>query len=117
MMHSGSVSNYSIQIFPSNWEGPYGYTRVVGLNVSLSGGGNGLALLAFVPNGRPVPDSSTRAGTTNPVVFDLFVPMDDYTAIVDLVRNEKPINFFFDDTSLEMGVTTYGESVGEDQGK
>jgi hypothetical protein len=73
--------------------------------------------LCFVPAGRPVPDGSVRAGTTDPVVFDLFLPMEDYTAIVDLVRNEKPIYWYFDDTSLELSVTTQGEVVGEDQGK
>jgi len=112
MIYQGAVSNYSIQIFPSNWSGPFGYTRVVSLT-----GTFGLTLLYFIPTGRTVPVGSKRAGTTNPVVFDLFLPMDDYTAIVDLVRNEKPINFFFDDVSHQIGVTTQGEAVGEDQGR
>jgi hypothetical protein len=118
MQYQGSVSNYSIQIFPSTWTGPDGYTRVVALYVALSGGGGqGLALLYFIPAGRPIPAGSKRAGTTSPVVFDLFLPLEDYTAIVDLVRNEKPINWFFDDTTQQIGVTTGGELVGEDQGK
>jgi len=98
MLYQGSVSDYSIQIMPSNWTGPFGYTRLVVLYVALS-------------------DGSVRAGTTDPVVFDLFLPMEDYTAIVDLVRNEKPIYWYFDDTSLELSVTTQGEVVGEDLGK
>ncbi|MGO9099428.1 MAG: hypothetical protein ACLP9Y_08310 [Mycobacterium sp.] len=110
MIYQGSVSNYSIQVFPSTWTGPSGYTRVVALTVALSGGG-GLALLNFIPAGRPVPAGSKRPGTTSPVVFDLFLPMDDYTAIVDLVRNETPINFFFDDTTLQIGVTTQGKQI------
>ncbi len=117
MLYQGSVSNYSIQVSPSTWTGPFGYTRQVVLYVALSGGGNGLAGLYFVPAGRPVPDSGVRADTTDPVVFDLFLPMDDYTAVVDLVRNEKPIYWYFDDRSLELSVTTQGEVVGEDQGK
>jgi hypothetical protein len=117
VLYQGSVSNYSIQISPSTWTGPFGYTRLVVLQVALSGGGNGIAELCFVPAGRPVPDGSVRAGTTDPVVFDLFLPMEDYTAIVDLFRNEKPIYWYFDDTSLELSVTTQGDIVGEDQGK
>jgi hypothetical protein len=82
------------------------------------GGGHGLAFLNFIPVGRPVPDSSRRAGTTDPVVLDLYLPMDDYTAIVDLVRNEKPINFFFDDKNPNgWAVSAFGEPVLEDQGK
>jgi hypothetical protein len=91
---------------------------LVALYVALSGGGgNGLAGLYFVPAGRQVPDSSVRADTTDPVVFDLFLPLEDYTAIVDLLRNEKPIYWYFDDTTLQVSVTTQGELVGEDQGK
>jgi hypothetical protein len=112
MVYQGAVSSYGIQVFPSNWSGPFGYTRVVSLT-----GTFGLAILCFIPVGRTIPVSSKRAGTSNPVVFDLFLPMDDYTAIVDLVRNEKPIQFFFDDTSHQIGVTTAGEAVGEDQGR
>jgi hypothetical protein len=116
MQYQGSVSNYSIQIRPSTW---FGYPRVVYLNqFALLGGGSGLAFLNFIPAGRPVPNSSTRAGTTDPVVWDLYLPMDDYTAILDLVRNEKPINFFFDDMDPNgWALSAFGEFVGEDQGK
>ena len=60
MLYQGSVSDYSIQIMPSNWTGPFGYTRLVVLYVALSGGGNGIAELCFVPAGRPVPDGSVK---------------------------------------------------------
>jgi hypothetical protein len=119
MLYQGSVSNYSIQIHSSTWTGPFGYTRIVVLApIALSGGGSGLAFLDFVPAGRPVPDRSKRGGTTDPIVWDLFLPMDDYAAIVDLVRNEKPINFYFDDATPDgWAVTTGSELVGQDQGK
>jgi hypothetical protein len=121
MQYSGSVSNYQLQInFPSvpfsSTGQPFGYTRVVALYVALSGGGAGLAELYFVP-GKPVPDSSTRVGTSTPLVFDLFLPLEDYTAIVDLVRNEKPIYWLFDDTTQQIIVSTDPELVGEGQGK
>ena len=119
MLYQGSVSNYSIQIHSSTWTGPFGYTRIVVLApIALSGGGSGLAFLDFVPAGRPVPDRSKRGGTTDPIVWDLFLPMDDYAAIVDLVRNEKRINFYFDDATPDgWAVTTGSELVGQDQGK
>jgi hypothetical protein len=107
MTHQGTVSSYGIQIFPSNWSGPFGYTRVVTLT-----GTFGLAMLSFIPGGGTIPAGSVRAGTSSPVVFDLFLPMDDYMAIVDLLRNEQAINFFFDDTSHQIGVTVQGAAVG-----
>jgi hypothetical protein len=123
MFYSGSVSNYSIQVSPSTFPGwappQYAYTRVVVLNpIDLSGGGSGLAFLYFVPDGRPVTDSSTRAGTANPVVWDLFLPMDDYAAIIDVLRNEQPISFFFNDATPDAWALSTGEElVGEDWGK
>lgn len=123
MIYDGTVTNYSIEIYPSSWPGPspaFPYTRTIGLNVvPLSTGGQGLAILYFVPAGRPVPDSSIRADTSDPLVFDLFLPLDDYTAIVDLVRNETPVMFAFDDNEPEKvwSVRAGPEEVGEDQGK
>jgi hypothetical protein len=111
MMFQGEVSNYSIQISASNWLGPLGYTRVVALT-----GAFGIAFLSFVPAGRIIPTSSKRAGTTGPDVFDLFLPMDDYGTVVDLVRNEKPVFWFFDDGTLQIGVRTQAEPIGEQEG-
>ena len=120
--YRGTVTNYSIEIYPSSWPGPdarFPYTRTIGLNVAMSTGGQGLAVLYFVPAGRAVPDGGIRVGTSDPIVFDVFMPMDDYTAILDLVRNETPIMFNFDDTETPplWSVQTGPEEVGEDQGK
>jgi hypothetical protein len=112
MVFQGEVSDYSIQIFPSTWLGPFGYTRVVAVN-----GTFGLAFYSFIPAGRPVPSSSKRAGTVGSNVFDLFLPMDDYTAVVDLLRNEKPGFFFFDDATLQFGLMTSAEPVGEQEAR
>jgi len=112
MLYQGFVKSYDIQIFPSNSTGPYGYTRVVALT-----GTFGLASLSFIPAGRPIPPGSKRPGSSDPDIFDLFWPLDDYSAIVDLLRNEKPIAFYFDDTDQSIGVTTYDpEPVGENEG-
>jgi hypothetical protein len=77
----------------------------------------GLAFYSFIPAGRPVPSSSKRAGTVGSNVFDLFLPMDDYTAVVDLLRNEKPGFFFFDDATLQFGLMTSAEPVGEQEAR
>jgi hypothetical protein len=108
MVFQGEVSSYSIQISSSTFSGPFGYTRFIALS-----GTFGLAFLSFIPSGRPVPGNSKRAGTTGSDVFDLFLPMEDYAPIVDLVRNEKPVFFFFDDQSLELAVRTQSEPIGE----
>jgi hypothetical protein len=120
--YRGTVTNYSVEIYPSSWPGPDAalpYTRGIGLNVSMSTGGQGVAGLYFVPAGRAVPDGGIRVGTSDPIVFDVFMPMDDYTAILDLVRNETPVMFNFDDTETPplWSVQAGPEEVGEDHGK
>jgi hypothetical protein len=112
MMFQGEISNYSIQISSSTFAGPFGYTRFVAAS-----GPFGIGFLNFIPSGRVVPPSGKRPGTSGPNVFDCFLPMDDYGAIVDLVRNEKPVFFFLDDQSLQFGVMTSAEPVGEEEGR
>lgn len=108
MVFQGEVSDYSIQIFPSTWSGPFGYTRVVVVNGSF-----GLAFWSVISPGRAVPAS--RAGTVGSNVFDLFLPMEDYAAVIDLLRNEKPGFFFFDDVSRQFGRMTSAEPIGEQE--
>ena len=112
MVFQGEVSNYSIQIFPSTWLGPFGYTRVVAVHGSF-----GLAFWSFIPPVRAVPASSKRPGTVGSDVFDLFLPMEDYAAVIDLLRNEKPGFFFFDDGTLQFGLMTSAEPIGVQEGR
>lgn len=118
MEYSGSFTSYAIQISPSNDAGPTPaapYTRILVLNpVTLADKSTALCFINFVPAGRAVPDSGIRPDTAKPIVFDLFAPMDDYAALVDLVRNEGPLTFFFDDaTPNGWYLRTGSEPVGE----
>jgi hypothetical protein len=119
MQHFGPVPNYTIYIHPSTWAGPEPQTetrRVLITDIPLFGGGLGLASLNFIPEGLPVPDSTMQAGA--PVTFDLYLPMDDYTAVVDLLRNEgPPITFLFDDADPNGWHLAASGKPGEDQGK
>jgi hypothetical protein len=117
-MSRGQVAKYGIEIFPSTLTGGDGATRFVSLpTFALGAGGFGQAVLGFIPTGRPVPDPRKQAGPLGTTTWNLFLPMDDYTAIIDLLRNEKPINFSIDDRSNIWSLSSSDEPVGEDQGK
>lgn len=118
MDYQGSFSSYSIEISPSSYPGPTPsspYTRVVVLNpVLFAGHGTGMVFLNFVPAGRPLPTGGVRPDTESYVTFDLFPPLEDYPSIVDLVRNEGPLEFFFDDANPQgWYLRTSQEPVGE----
>jgi hypothetical protein len=125
MIYDGSIqssANYTIQISSSAYPGPdplaFPYTRMVVLwPAVLTGGDDAMVRFNFVPADRPIPDSQVDT-TTSTIVFDMFPPMDDYPAIVDLVRNLSPLNFYFDDTDPNSWyLKSSGGYVGEDQGK
>lgn len=74
-------------------------------------GGFGLAFLYFVPEDQPLGTNEQRSGEN---VFDVYYRMRDWAAIVDTLRNEKPVWFFFDDYKNGI-IRTGSEEVGEEE--
>jgi hypothetical protein len=76
--------------------------------------GNAFASLRFYPEGTPLPPNSKAIHA--PTGYPFFYVSYRYAQlanIVDLLRNEKPVKFFFNDTSLISYLTTSDEPVGE----
>lgn len=76
-------------------------------------GSFGIAFLYFVPEDLPLGENNKREGRD---VFDIYYRMRDWGAITDVLRNEKPVWFFFD--NYDNGIIKTGrEEVGEEEAR
>lgn len=72
----------------------------------------GKAILWFLPEGSSLPDNRKRPGQN---VFDVYYHIDDWEAILDVLRNETPVHFNYQDTSNAAQIYTGDEPVGEEE--
>jgi hypothetical protein len=100
----GMIDTYFINLSSPK---PYGSRRLMNLN-----GAFGKAILRFLPEGDPLPDNKKRPGQD---VFDVFYHMDSWAAILDVLRNEKPVYFHYNDTNNFAQIYTGREPVGEEE--
>lgn len=71
------------------------------------------AHLYFHPNGATLPPDGWENSRTRPLpIALLYYHRDDYTNILDLLRNEKPIHLYL---GLKNAVLTTPELVGEEE--
>jgi hypothetical protein len=76
--------------------------------------GAGHAKLYFLPDGAPLGENRKYTGTQNEPLFDVYYGMSSWMHLMDALRNEKPIQFFFDDSKNIACVRSAGvEPVGE----
>ncbi len=71
---------------------------------------DGRALLRFVSGALPQ-NSVEIIGSRN--VYVTYYHLHQYLAMVDILRNEKPLYFYYNHDNHESYVTTGGEPVGE----
>lgn len=76
-------------------------------------GSFGLAFLYLVPEDLPLGGNNKRASRD---VFDIYDRMRDWGAITDVLRNEKPVWFFFDNYNNGI-IKTGSEEVGEEEAR
>ncbi len=74
---------------------------------------SGKAIFRFV-TGRLENNKVTDAG--NHRLYEVYQPKDSYAAFIDILRNEKPLFFFFSDIDHSAYITTSDEPVGEGEG-
>lgn len=75
---------------------------------------NAFAFLRFYPEGTPLPANSTAIHQpSGKTIFYVSYRYAQLANVIDLLRNETPIKFFFRDDTLAAYITTSNEPVGE----
>ena len=87
--YQGNVQSYVLDIQSPN--NPYNYKSVISLH-----GAFGLAILYFVPQNGQLGENQKRAGHN---IFDIYYWMGSWPHFTDLLRNEKPVHFQYDDSN------------------
>ena len=87
--YQGNVQSYVLEIQSPN--SPYNQKGVISLH-----GAFGLAILYFVPQGGQLGKNQKRADHD---IFDIYYWMDSWPHFTDLLRNEKPVQFQYDDSN------------------
>jgi hypothetical protein len=115
-MRSFNVTNYNVQIH-SEVKNPVEYNAFIGLNLvetNVPVAGQAVAFLNFYPDTTgPLPDNSVQTQGGIPVYTAGFHE-HWFPSVTDLLRNEEPVTFFFDELSNEAILATgTQEPVGE----
>ena len=100
----GQVDTYFVNLLSPK---VYGGKRMMNLNGSF-----GKAILWFMPQGSSLPDNRKRPNSS---VFDVYYHIDDWDAVIDVLRNETPVYFNYRDTSNAAQLYTGKEPVGEEE--
>lgn len=74
---------------------------------------NAFAFLRFFPEATPLPPNSKTTHVSGKPMFYVSYRYAQLANVLDLLRNEKPIKFFFRDDNLASYITTSDEPVGE----
>ena len=98
-----------IDVYFTNILSPKVYAGRRLMNLS---GAFGKAILWFLPEGTALPDNRKRPHQD---VFDVYYYIDDWEAILDILRNEKPVYFNYRDTNNAAQIYTGDEPVGEEE--
>jgi len=101
--YTGQVNNYTLSIYAPNVG--QDYKSVIYLDGSF-----GLAFLYFVPPDGTRGTNQKRDGEN---VFDIWYWMYSWPHFVDMLRNEKPVTFNYDDTTQLAEIKTSWEPTGE----
>ena len=101
--HFGKIDVYFTNILSPK---AYAGKRIINLK-----GAFGKAILWFWPEGSALPNNRMRPGQD---VFDVYYYIDDWEAILDILRNETPVYFNYSDTSNAAQIYTGDEPVGEE---
>lgn len=102
-----SVPTYLVFVYG----GPTGNNGVsASINLGIA---NALAFLNFYPEGTALPANSRATRADGSPIFYVSYRQEQFHSILDLLRNETPVSFFFRDDTLAAYITTANEPVGE----
>lgn len=100
----GEIETYSVNVLSPK---PYNGRRLMNL-----AGSFGAAFLWFHPEDAALPDNRKRSGQNQ---FDIYYPMSCWSGVLDVLRNESPVYFNYNDTSNAAQIYTGREPVGEEE--
>ena len=95
--YEGKIDTYSLNI-----NSPH--SRVIHLRGSF-----GMAFVNLVPDPEAHENSKKDGGNQ----FYVHLPADDWRPLVDMLRYESPVNFYYSDETKVVGIFTDREIVGE----
>jgi len=94
---------YKVSLFSGGGANALGATISIQLK-------NGKALFSF-KSGRLRKNKVNTKGSAKD--YEIFVPYERYSAFIDILRNEKPLFFYYNLTNNVSYITTSDEPVGE----
>jgi hypothetical protein len=103
------VSTYKVFVYG----GPDG-NRDADATISL-GIPEGWAFLRFYPDGKALPANSKTTHMSGKPIYYVSYRYSQFGNTIDLLRNEKPIKFFFREATKAAYLTTDSEPVGEEE--
>ncbi len=107
-----SIQSYSIKLgdaMSATWQG----TRIKARGIVACRGGDHRFIAYFLAEDSPVPDSVYIEANK---VGAVFRPIEEMSAYVDLVRNEKPIFAYLNSSKPEWNsLSTSQEPIGEEE--
>jgi hypothetical protein len=103
--YGGKIDTYDLHAQTPNV--PTKYKRVIHLKGSF-----GLAFVYFVPEGGQLGTNKKRSGRD---VFDVYFWESAWDPIVDMLRNEEPVRFYYHSDNNTAGIRTGEEPVGEEE--
>jgi hypothetical protein len=74
---------------------------------------NAFASLNFYPSGATIPANSKTTHSSGKPIYYVHYRYEQFANILDILRNEKPVKFFFRDDNMAAYITTSNEPVGE----
>lgn len=101
----GKIDTYTLKIETPNVH--TNYKRVLYLKGSF-----GLAFVYFVQEGGQLGTNRKRPDRN---VFDVYLWESAWNAVVDIVRNEKPVSFYYNSDSNTAYLYTGDEPIGEEE--
>lgn len=85
--------------------------------ISLGGISNAYVFLRFFPEGTSLPANSTAVNQpTGRTMYYVSYAYDQLENAIDVLRNEQPVSFFWNEKTKASYITTGNEPVGEGEG-
>lgn len=99
--YEGNIDSYVLNISTPNSSN----ARVMHIRGSF-----GMAFVNLIPDGEKL---DTNRKSEKDDHFYVYLPMNDWEPLVDMLRHESPVNFYFSDETKVASIFTDREPVGE----